>query len=64
MHFMKLMVESHKIGRLVRGFNLSFTVLLPKKKKTLEMTDYRIISLIGGAYRFYPSCWLTKCKIP
>lgn len=45
---MRIMREFHQYGRLVRGLNNSFIVLIPKKVEAEELHDYRPISLIGG----------------
>lgn len=49
--FMNLMSEFHVNGKLVRGLNSSFVVLIPKKEEAAELRDFRPISLIGGIYK-------------
>lgn len=46
-----MMVEFHEHGRLVKGINPSFIVLIPKKEEANKMKDFRPISLIGGLYK-------------
>lgn len=48
---MRMMIEFHEHGRLVRGINPSFIVLIPKKEEVVEMKNFRPISLIGGIYK-------------
>lgn len=43
--------EFHKNGKLVRGINCSFIVLIPKKDNLQRVEDYRPISLIGCLYK-------------
>ncbi|GKV10561.1 hypothetical protein SLEP1_g21905 [Rubroshorea leprosula] len=43
--------EFHENGKLVRGLNESFIVLIPKKENPLELEDFRPISLIGAMYK-------------
>ncbi|GKV11739.1 hypothetical protein SLEP1_g22962 [Rubroshorea leprosula] len=38
-------------GKLVRGSNASFIVLIPKKENPIRIEDYRPISLIGCMYK-------------
>ncbi|GKU89139.1 hypothetical protein SLEP1_g3321 [Rubroshorea leprosula] len=40
--------EFHENGKLVRGLNESFIVLIPKKEKPLELEDFKPIFLIGA----------------
>lgn len=46
-----MMENFHCRGKLVRGSNPSFIVLVPKKEATISLNDYRSISLIGCAYK-------------
>lgn len=48
---MRLLEEFHTNGKIVRGFNLSFITLIPKKDKVITMNDFRLISLIGCVYK-------------
>lgn len=43
--------EFYDHGKLVKGLNSSFIVLIPKKKKGSESWCYRPISLVGGIYK-------------
>lgn len=49
--FMMMMEEFHQNGRLVRGLNPSFIVLILKKKDASEILDYKPMFLIGGIYK-------------
>ncbi|GKV27064.1 hypothetical protein SLEP1_g36275 [Rubroshorea leprosula] len=48
---MGIIQEFHENGKLVRGLNESFIVLIPKKENPLELEDFRPISLIGAIYK-------------
>ncbi|GKV09632.1 hypothetical protein SLEP1_g21103 [Rubroshorea leprosula] len=43
--------EFHKHGRIVRGANASFLVLIPKTENPQRIEEYRPISLIGVMYK-------------
>ncbi|GKV40773.1 hypothetical protein SLEP1_g48376 [Rubroshorea leprosula] len=44
-------VDFQRNGKLVRGSNASFIVLIPKKDNPIRIEDYRPISLIGCMYK-------------
>lgn len=48
---MRMMVEFHAHGKLVRGCNSSFIVLIPKNEGYCNINQFRPISLIGSAYK-------------
>ncbi|GKV28743.1 hypothetical protein SLEP1_g37755 [Rubroshorea leprosula] len=43
--------EFHRLGRLVRGSNASFIVLIPKVENPQRIEEFRPISLIGVMYK-------------
>ena len=43
--------EFHATGKLVKGLNSSFIVLIPKKENPGGLNDYRPISLINSIYK-------------
>ncbi|GLT48336.1 hypothetical protein SLA2020_219680 [Shorea laevis] len=47
----QFVVEFQKNGRLVKGSNASFIVLIPKKENPVRIGDYRLISLISCMYK-------------
>ncbi|XP_057775476.1 uncharacterized protein LOC130994451 [Salvia miltiorrhiza] len=47
----EVMKEFHSHGKLVKGSNPSFIVLIPKKNTTSELKDFRPISLINCLYK-------------
>ncbi|KAL8513075.1 hypothetical protein ACS0TY_019308 [Phlomoides rotata] len=47
----RLMDEFHRNGRIVRGLNTPFIVLIPKKESPQRLDDYRPILLISGVYK-------------
>lgn len=48
---MKVFVEFHGHGKLVRGLNATFITLIPKTSEPSTLSDYRPISLIGSVYK-------------
>ncbi|XP_028126943.1 uncharacterized protein LOC114323538 [Camellia sinensis] len=46
-----LMYEFHTNGKLARGVNSSFMVLIPKKDNPIGLGDYRPISLVTSVYK-------------
>lgn len=48
---MRLIFEFHQYGKIVKGLNPSFIVLIPKKEEARDMSDYRPIPLIGEVYK-------------
>ncbi|GKV05111.1 hypothetical protein SLEP1_g17152 [Rubroshorea leprosula] len=48
---MEFLMDFNKNGRLVRGSNASFIVLIPKKENPQGIEEYRPISLIGCIYK-------------
>lgn len=48
---MKMMEDFHRNGKLVRGLNPSFIVLIPKKDDASQLNDFRPISLIRSLYK-------------
>lgn len=48
---LRMISEFHKHGKLVRGKNSSFIVLIPKKEGANGVNDFRPISLNGGVYK-------------
>lgn len=48
---LKVIEEFHSNGRIARGCNTSFIVLIPKKEDAVSLDGYRPISLIGSLYK-------------
>lgn len=48
---MRMMHEFHEHGKLVRGSNSSFIVLIPKVEGNCGIGQLRPISLIGSSYK-------------
>lgn len=53
--FTKMLDEFHTHGKLVRGLNPSFIVLIPKKEDVSCLSDIKPISLIGCSYKIMAS---------
>ncbi|PNX83760.1 cysteine-rich receptor-like protein kinase, partial [Trifolium pratense] len=49
--FLRVMTEFHTNGRLVKGVNCSFVVLVPKKYNPVGVSDFRRVSLVGCIYK-------------
>jgi hypothetical protein len=60
--FITVMGEFHSNGRMVRGANSSFIVLIPKNKNPVKLADYRPISLIGCIYKVIAKVLANRLK--
>ena len=47
--------QFHESGSFVRSLNATFLVSIPKKGEAEDLKGFRLISLVGGLYK-----WLTK----
>jgi hypothetical protein len=47
----RFLVEFHENGKLVKGINSTFIVLIPKKDNPTKLNEFRPISLVGCAYK-------------
>lgn len=54
--------EFHRNGRLVKGSNSSFIVLIPKKENPQKISDFRPISLIGCMYKVLPKVLANRLR--
>lgn len=43
--------EFYEHGRFVRSLNITFLVLIPKKRRTEDSRDFRPINLVGRLYK-------------
>ena len=41
----------HVVGQFEKSLNATFIALIPKKADTVEVKDFRPISLVGGVYK-------------
>lgn len=48
---LKMMEGFHRFGRIVKGLNPTFIVLIPKKSESNRIEDFRPISLVGCMYK-------------
>jgi hypothetical protein len=60
--FMRVMNEFHSHGRIVKGANSTFIVLIPKKKNPAKISEYRPISLIGCIYKVIAKVLANRLK--
>jgi hypothetical protein len=60
--FIRVMREFHENGRMVRGANSSFIVLIPKKKNPLKLSEFRPISLIWCIYKVIAKVLANRLK--
>ncbi|GKU92859.1 hypothetical protein SLEP1_g6527 [Rubroshorea leprosula] len=58
----KFIEDFHTSGRLVKGSNASFIVLIPKKENPVRIEDYRPISLIRCMYKIIAKLLANKMK--
>ena len=49
--FYSYILDFFETGRLHCSFNTTWVILIPKKKGTLEVNDFRPISLVGSVYK-------------
>jgi hypothetical protein len=49
--FMQFVLEFHRNGRLTKGVNATFIVLIPKVESPQRLNDFRPISLVGCMYK-------------
>ncbi|GKV32374.1 hypothetical protein SLEP1_g40985 [Rubroshorea leprosula] len=59
---MDFMQEFHANGKLVKGINPSFIVLIPKVENPVKLKDYRPISLIGSLYKILAKVLANRLK--
>lgn len=59
---MRVMHEFHSNGRLVKGSNSSFIVLIPKKDGASKLNHFRPISLIGSLYKIIAKVLASRLK--
>lgn len=60
---MRMMLEFHENGKLVRGLNASYIVLIPKKEGSCGIHQMRPISLIGGIYKILSKVLAARMKV-
>ena len=48
----------HVVGQFEKSLNATFIALIPKKADTVEVKDFRPISLVGGFIKFLLKFWL------
>jgi hypothetical protein len=56
------MEEFHANGKIVKGANSSFIVLIPKKKNPVNISDFRPISLVGCIYKVISKVLTNRLK--
>lgn len=57
------MTEFHNNGRLAKGCNDSFIVLIPKKEGCAGLKDFRPISLISSLYKIIAKVLARRMKV-
>lgn len=55
--------EFHENGRLAKGCNPSFIVLIPKKEGSCDLNHFRPISLIGSLYKIIAKVLARRMKV-
>ena len=56
------MHEFHSNGKLSKGVNSSFIVLIPKKDNPIGLGDYRPISLVSSVYKILAKVLFNRLK--
>lgn len=51
MDFLRVVMEFHTNGKLVKGNDCSFVMLVPKKYNPMNVSDFRCVSLNGCIYK-------------
>ena len=59
---MAVFSKFHQRRQLVMSLNVTFVSLVPKKADTLEVMDFRPISLVGGVYQILSKVLVTRMK--
>lgn len=59
---MRVVNEFHENGRLMRGCNTSFIVMIPKKEGACGLNQFRPISLIGSLYKLIAKALAYRLK--
>lgn len=49
--FFNMVTDFYKSGKITRGCNTLFVVLIPNKDSPVGLNDYRLISLVGCIYK-------------
>ncbi|XP_057793132.1 uncharacterized protein LOC131009741 [Salvia miltiorrhiza] len=60
--FLKVMTEFHSNGKIPRGCNSSFIVLIPKKEGACSLEEFRPISLICSLYKVIAKVLANRMK--
>ncbi|XP_058741211.1 uncharacterized protein LOC131613570 [Vicia villosa] len=60
--FLRVLREFHEHGRMVKGANSSFIVLITKKSNPSKISDYRPIALIGCIYKVISKVLANRLK--
>lgn len=58
----QFMKDFHRNGCLVKGINSSFITLMPKKDNSVELADFRPISLVGSMYKILAKVLTSRLK--
>lgn len=60
--FMRVMIDFHTNGRITKGANSSFIALIPKKKNSAKVLDFRPISLVRCIYKVISKVLANRLK--
>lgn len=58
----QFMQDFHRNGCLVKGINSSFITLIPKKENSVDLEDFRPISLVGSLYEILTKVLTNRLK--
>ena len=60
---MKVLHSFHGLGSFEKSFNATFLALIPKKTATVEVKDFRPISLVGGVYKILAKLLANRLRL-
>nr|XP_009771105.1 PREDICTED: uncharacterized protein LOC104221690 [Nicotiana sylvestris]XP_016492827.1 PREDICTED: uncharacterized protein LOC107812285 [Nicotiana tabacum] len=61
-NFMGALNHYYQHGHMVKSCNASFIALIPKEKCSIELKDFRLISLIGSVYKLVAKILAERMK--
>ncbi|XP_024642258.1 uncharacterized protein [Medicago truncatula] len=60
---MRFVSEFHRNGKLAKGINATFIVLIPKVDNPQRLNDFRLISLVGSMYKILAKFLVNRLRV-
>ena len=60
---MRIVSEFHHNGKLAKGINTTFIVLIPKVDNPLRLNDFRLISFVGSLYKIIAKMLANRLRL-